>query len=308
MGVAMAESGISASAGGIEPAWSRPHRRRVPLGLGGGRGAGFTLIELLVTVAIIAILSSLSLPSITRAKGRSQQIFCANNIRQLTMAWVSYAGDNNDRLAYNLGGSEIKQMLREGENYNWANSLLGWETNESNTNITLNTEASLGPYLAHHAGVFRCPGDRAVSSVQRALGWTGRSRTYSMNAMAGDAGEFTKGGTNVNNPAYKQYYKMTEVKAPESIFVFLEEHPDSINDGYFVNKAYSWKWQDLPASYHNRGMNLSFADGHLEWHEWRSASTVRPAEPDGAGFPNAIELRLDDHADFSWLMERMGAH
>jgi prepilin-type processing-associated H-X9-DG protein len=217
-----------------------------------------------------------------------------------------YAQDNNDRLPYNLGATEIRQMLARGEKYNWANSVLNWELDPGNTNLLLNIEASLGSYVSRAGRVFRCPSDTALSAVQRRAGWLERSRTISMNAMVGDAGEFTAGGQNVNNPAYQQYWSMSEIKTPANIFVFIEEHPDSINDGYFLNQAYRWEWRDLPASFHGGAANLSFADGHEELRRWQRASTKKPARPDAASLP--FSIAQEDRADFNWLMDRMSSH
>ncbi|MCI0538303.1 MAG: type II secretion system GspH family protein, partial [Verrucomicrobiales bacterium] len=88
---------------------------------------GFTLIELLVALAVIGVLSSLLLPTLVKAKMRGHQIACLNNLRQLNLAWILYAHDYNDLLAYNLGSTEIKQILAQNQNYNWANSVLNWE-------------------------------------------------------------------------------------------------------------------------------------------------------------------------------------
>jgi prepilin-type N-terminal cleavage/methylation domain-containing protein/prepilin-type processing-associated H-X9-DG protein len=267
---------------------------------------GFTIVELLVVVAIIAILASLLLPAIARASGQGRQIFCQNNLRQLGVAWTVYAGDHDDRITYNLGSTEIKAMLARGQKYNWANSLMNWELDSSNTNELLNTQASIGPYVSANPRVFRCPSDTALSRIQRSAGWDHRSRTYSMNAMVGNAGEFTLGGTNVNNPAYQQFMTLGEIKAPALIFAFIEEHPDSINDGYFINKGYVSQWYDLPASFHNGGANLAFADGHQELRRWQRESTKKPARPDVAALP--MNLSADDTADLKWVVSRMSTH
>ncbi len=267
---------------------------------------GFTLIELLVALAVIGVLSSLLLPTLVKAKMRGHQIACLNNLRQLNLAWILYAHDYNDLLAYNLGSTEIKQILAQNQNYNWANSVLNWELDPDNTNTTLNAQAALGAYLAGNARVFRCPSDSVLSSIQRKAGWRERSRSISMNAMVGDAGEFTRLGTNVNNPRYRQFLKLTEFTSTSRIFVFIEEHPDSINDGYFLNKWYdsekTAEWIDLPASYHGGSANLSFADGHAESHRWRSTSTKRPMKPDAARLP--FQIPDGEDADFDWLLQR----
>ena len=123
-----------------------------------------------------------------------------------------------------------------------------------------------------------------------------------MNAMVGDAGEFTRSGDNVNNPAYRQYLRMSDFTAGAQIFVFIEEHPDSINDGYFLNRAGTYEWNDLPASYHNGAANLTYADGHAEPHRWVSASTRKPHRPDGADLP--FKISGGEAADYYWLLKR----
>jgi prepilin-type N-terminal cleavage/methylation domain-containing protein/prepilin-type processing-associated H-X9-DG protein len=268
--------------------------------------AAFTLIELLVVIAIVGVLASLLLPALARAKNKGQSVVCLNNLKQLGLAWTLYAQDNNERLANNFGISEIKRLLQEGANINWSSSLMNWELDSENTNILLNTKAALGSYVAANNRVFKCPSDSVLSSLQKSAGWTERSRTFSMNAMVGDAGEFNREGGNVNNPSYHQYLKMTEFHNTTRIFVFIEEHPQSINDGYFLNKAYPASWNDLPASYHNGGANLSFGDGHAEAKKWLNSSTRKPARPDSFVLP--LTLSSDDRRDFEWLMERTSVY
>ena len=122
-----------------------------------------------------------------------------------------------------------------------------------------------------------------------------------MNAMVGNPGSLLQSGGNVNNPDYQQFLYDTDIPEPSSIFVFLDEHPDSINDGYFLNKGYGRQWIDLPASYHNNGGSFSFADGHTEIHRWQNASTLRPPLPDAAGLP--IKLNASPLTDFNWVVE-----
>jgi prepilin-type processing-associated H-X9-DG protein len=89
--------------------------------------------------------------------------------------------------------------------------------------------------------------------------------------------------------------------------VFLDEHPDSINDGYFLNKWYKAPeepyWTDLPGSYHNGGTSLAFADGHSEIHQWVYAQTKPPPIPESLDLP--IEVQEDQYDDFYWLLGRM---
>src|SRR5206468_8931957 len=59
-----------------------------------------------------------------------------------------------------------------------------------------------------------------------------RIRSMSMNSLVGDPGELT----NRYNPAYVQFFKSAELITPAQIFVFLDEHPDTINDGFFMNR------------------------------------------------------------------------
>lgn len=227
---------------------------------------GFTLIELLVVIAIIAILAAMLLPALTRAKQKAHQITCVSNLKQLSLAWIMYADDNNQELPPNYSttaGSPTKAWIR-----GW----LSWAPNNTdNTNKLFLTDpqyALLAPYSVRSAGIYKCPGDR----MPCALG--DRVRSYAMNNMMNG-----KGGLSYLNQRpgqqYRIYKKLTHITdpAPVNAWVFIEEHADSINDGFFwVNMFSTTRWADIPASYHGRSGALAFADGHAEIKLWSDAS------------------------------------
>jgi prepilin-type N-terminal cleavage/methylation domain-containing protein/prepilin-type processing-associated H-X9-DG protein len=266
------------------------------------RSHGFTLIELLVVIGVIAILAGILLPVLSQAKAKGHAITCLNNQRQLLLAWQVYADENEDRAPANFGKEQVLEEIANGTYRNWVNNVLDWTDNPMNTNTALLFAGGIGPYLSGVHNVYRCPSDFVLSEMQQALGWRSRVRSYSMNLMVGDAGNISTTGANTNNPSYRQFFTTTEIPQPSDIFVFIEEHPDTIDDGYFLNKYYAANWIDLPASYHSGGANLAFADGHVEFHRWQVASTRWPAAPLVVPYPVTL---TDGKADYSWVVQHM---
>ncbi len=250
------------------------------------RHAAFTLIELLVVIAIVAILASLLLPALSKAKARAQGAACMNNVKQLNLGWGLYSDDHDERLVNNHGVGETRARRQ-----NWVNHVLDWGASEDNTNLVYLTDALLGPFCGRSAGVFKCPADKSMSEVGA------RIRSFAMNSLVGDPGELT----NRFNPSLVQNFKTTDFSQPSQTFVFLEEHPDSINDGFFMNRLEEEpKWGNLPASYHNNAANLSFADGHVETRRWVSPTTLRP--PVKGALPTGTPAVPTQ--DWDWLKDR----
>jgi prepilin-type processing-associated H-X9-DG protein len=240
---------------------------------------------LLVVIAVIAILAGLLLPALSKAKAKAQGIACLSNIRQLSLAWTLYADDNANRLVHNHGIEETRARRA-----NWVNNVQDWTDSEENTNLVYLTTSRLGPFLSGGVGVFKCPADKS-----RALSGP-RIRSVAMNSLVGDPGILT----NEFNPDFVQFFKSSDFRNPSAIFVFLDEHPDTINDGFFMNRLGRYEWGNLPGSYHNGGLNLSFADGHVEGHRWQVADTIRPPRRGAVGGT----IPAQPATDYEWLLDR----
>jgi prepilin-type N-terminal cleavage/methylation domain-containing protein/prepilin-type processing-associated H-X9-DG protein len=249
------------------------------------RPGGFTLIELLVVIAIIAILAAMLLPVLGKTKMKAESLTCINNIKQLSLAWMLYAEDNNDLLVNNHG---VPETLASRQT--WANNVEDWLASDDNTNLIYLTDSKLGPFANRSWRIYKCPSDRVPAPNGP------RTRSLSMNSLVGNPGELT----NRFNPTYVQFYKKTEILNGSGTFVFLDEQADTINDGFFVNRLDEYSWGNLPASYHNGGGSFSFADGHVESHRWQIASTIRPVQRArlNGPFPAAPPT------DFDWIKLR----
>jgi prepilin-type N-terminal cleavage/methylation domain-containing protein/prepilin-type processing-associated H-X9-DG protein len=264
------------------------------------RPRGFTLIELLVVIAIIAVLAGMLLPALSKAKAKAQGVLCMNNTKQLALAWIMYSDDHNGTLVHNTHGDEASSPSVNSRYAQWVAGWLDWFTSSHNTNVAYLIDprySKLAAYFTQTRNVFKCPADKFLSQPQRARGWTERVRSVSMNSCMGDGND-----KNWYGKLHTVYQKITDMKTtpPASAWVFVDEHPDSINDAcFFVNYAEA-QWVDLPASYHNGACGFAFADGHSEIKKWQEQLTKRRVQlvdfARTATTPNDRDLRwLKDH-------------
>src|SRR4051812_8678196 len=232
----------------------------------------FTLIELLVVIAIIAILASLLLPAIAKAKAKGHGAICMSNGRQIGYGVLMFAGDNEEQFPPNMNGGT------KDTNASWVAGWLDWNAgNTDNTNVLFLKNARIGTYTKDPL-VYKCPADNhpVKGGLNTPSGGKNRVRSISMNGFI-EGFAYGKNAGSTWYSTYRPYNRTTDVvsPSPSDLWVMNDEHPDSINDGWeIMNVTTPTAWVDLPASYHINACGFSFADGHSEIHRWKERTTM----------------------------------
>ena len=264
------------------------------------RKKGFTLIELLVVIAIIALLMAIILPALRAAKELASGAVCVSNQRQLCLAWMAYAEDND---SYIVGGSNYCSADWKPTPYRWVERPLfedddnpDYDAYPSITEFTLERRLNgirageLYPYTQNE-DLYHCPGDRNNTNAEpdavfRSYAITGLINGEQYGSRSG--GIYTpivtyeSAKTSPTSSVAKELYvviKATEIRSPGNKHVFVEEDVAAKGQEYnaggfvlFYDGEYDWK--DWPAYYHNDSSTVGFADGHAERHRWKDPDTI----------------------------------
>ena len=209
------------------------------------KGNGFTLIELLVVIAIIALLMAILMPALHRAREQGKRAVCLSNVKQLTIAWILYADENDDKIVDGWTGRKDS----------WAGPVN--ESDDPDSQIKALKTGLLFPY-SKKVELYRC-----------LAGYPGEMLTYATSSAM-------NGGHESTGPVVKN---RLEIRRAAERFVFIDGGCRTFDS--FVLFYEEPRWWDMPPIRHGNGTTFSFADGHSEYWKWKDPRTIKLAEEVG---------------------------
>jgi len=234
---------------------------------------GFTLIELLVVIAIIAILMGILLPALNRIREQGKRTTCLSNLKNLQLAWLMYADQNDDKIVNGDSGKYTAMYSNPSLAFNRSHyNEKSWVLRDWNAGMTeaqkkqAIMDGALYPYTTT-LKVYKCPTvDRQVMQQYGQI--SPPVRTYSvadsMNCVYWDA---------LGVPTMCK--RRLEIKDSTFRIVYLDDggtNPYAL--GGWTVYTNQWKWWDPPPVRHGDGSTFSFVDGHSEYHKWVDPRTI----------------------------------